>query len=434
MPVPISPAKEITPPSDEWVKIDLGKHLVEGDHDPHLGFFELRNPTDDWEREAGLRPPGSSWNTRSKTWNGVGHFRYCPTRNRAVEAYVSSQVELWYHGYVDRRRGGSFQQARRLPRDEYGSWFTVDATRVVNTDHTPEMVFIRWVRSDQWGFSRIGSKHPRQQENMIGRTYEMIHGSFAFCDSNGRFQLYVQDGDTYPFITGWVDSRASAAERQRLINPSMGGQWATTDLSGSRYNIPNHNDIVWLFTGNRHWYATEDERVRVAHRQPGSGVENYDAAGLVQWRPVHLSGHKLQQKIEQIGASSVHGGGTWLLGRTAPMRIDRDDPGSPGDPPPPSDPKEEMGPLGFVRADYDGDKVDIPVFGTEHVDGSCLRVGLPDGQVGAFALAPRTEAEWPRFSFQTESGVYGIDTIDVDWREPAEHAPVVRTGDIEFLE
>lgn len=445
MPVPLTPPIDVTPPASEWTTVDLSPHLAEGDHDPRVGFFEVRNITNNYQPHVGIRCIDSKLDTRARTWDQTSHWRYPPIRERQVEIYADPGTEVYFHGYVDRRVGGSHFVPKRLPTTVEGQWYTLDATEYTHSETTPTMVFVRFTHTNEWGFRRFGAKAPWQSHRMYGRSLSMLHAVPAFCDDQGKFQVYVQNaGDVRPYLTGWVDERMPRVKSYQIsAHPLVEDEWHTTTVSSS---VTNPDDVVWLFQGNNHYHATDETRVRVAARTTGTTTPHYLHAGLVQWRPVQLADHQFDQIIERLGAENEDGGGTWILGRTGKFEIPRDDPDpddptqpdDPSYPGPPSDPADDLRPIGAVRADMDGEKVDIPVFTPDQVDGACLRIALQDTEdvatpsdalVGAFALAPRGRAAFPNFTLQTDAGLFGLHDLDVEFVVGTPGAPTVETGD-----
>ena len=455
MPVVFEP-EELNVPDSGWTRIDLGPYREAGDHDPRIGFFHVRNTTGDFARRCGIRGIDSGLDTRAQTWNDTAHFRYVPIRENAVDIYRDPGVEVWYHGYVDRREGNSHFTPKRLPVNREDEWYRLDMNQHVATDETPKMVFIRFVRPDQWGYRRAGVKHPTQSNNMRGRVLDMVHGAVGFCNTDGFCDLYVQEEATLlPYIVGWATTRADITARQVAIHPSSSDSWHTTDLS----QYAGSGDGAWLFQGNNHRYASFDNhRVRVAARRPGSDLQHYLHAGLVQWRPVKLGGSggtQFESRISRLGATTIDGGGVWLVGRSGALDIDRLPPDDPDDPDAPTDPEDDLRAIGVVDVQTSKGKRKIPVFNPAHVDGPCWRVSLDNteafadaepeedmwgipvpadqARVAAFALAPRDRASFPEFTIRTDSGIYGLHDlgiepeVEVDPHPPS--AVVIETGD-----
>ena len=454
MPVVIEPER-LSVPDSSWRRVDLAPFREAGDHDPRVGFFQVRNTTGDFARRAGIRGIDSNLDTRAQTWNETAHFRYVPIRENSVDVYRDPGVEIWYHGYVDRRVGGSHFIPKRLPVHREDEWYRVDMNKHVSANSPPKMVFVRFVRPDQWGFRRAGVKHPTQQENMRGRVLDMVHGAVGFCDSNGHADLYVQEEATLlPYIVGWVTDRADATARQVAIHPSADDTWVNTDLGAYTAD----HDGAWLFQGNNHRHAAfADHRVRVAARTPGSDLPHYLHAGLVQWRPVKLGGSNartFQSRISKRGATTIDGGGVWLVGRTGEFDFDRLPPDDPDDPDAPTDPDDDLRAIGVVDVQTTDGKRQVPVFNPDHVDGACWRVSLDNtdefvdaegdtdmwgepvpadhARVAAFALAPRHRAAFPEFTIETESGRYGLHDLGVEPETEVQPFPpsavVVETG------
>lgn len=82
-----------------------------------------------------------------------------------------------------------------------------------------------------------------------------------------------------------------------------------------------------------------------------------------------------------------------------------------------SDPTPTGDLLGYVRANYGGSIVNLPVYDPETVPHPCWRVGLPNNQTGAFHIEPRSTADYAGFSIETAGGVMGISTLDVEEEE-----------------